>query len=258
MIKIKKEIIESMKSDLLKYVDEWVGMDIPVEGTEDYETWQLKLNTIDAVENIQDIIEYVENMGLDLDDFFLSGEYNVLSAGLDPSVVPQALVEKLGELIAEQSLSEESWVKIYFFDERYFVVNEMGTKIVDLEADAFEISGIKNESFNQFLHTQVHPTNPLDSENLQVTKDAKSKRRAVLIVVTDWPSGTMAFKFGSVMQTALKVSKDKKKLVQMVPERIFRVETEVSETEFRNTMKSRGVASGGNILFIEIPNTRQH
>lgn len=246
-----------MKSDLLKRVDEWVGIDVPFEGTEDYKTWQWKLDAIDEIENIQDVIGYVESMGLDLNDFFSCGEYKVLSAGLDPNAVPQALVAELGELIAEQSLPEESWVKIYFFDGKYFVINEVETKIVDLEADALEIAGIKSESSDQILHPQVHQNNPLVLKKPPVTKKAKIKHRAVLIVVTNWPSGTMAFKFGSAIQTALKVSKDKMNLLQMAPERIFRVEAEVNEAEFRNAMKSRDVASGGNVLFIEIPETLQ-
>lgn len=36
MSQVRKEIIERMKSDLLKQVDEWVGMHRPVEGSEDY------------------------------------------------------------------------------------------------------------------------------------------------------------------------------------------------------------------------------
>jgi hypothetical protein len=87
----------------------------------------------------------------------------------------------------------------------------------------------------------------------QQDKKARSERRAVLIVVTDWPDGTMAFKFGSAMQTSLGVTKEHMNLVQMSPERIFRVETEVSEAEFRKSMSLRGVASGGSVLFIEIP-----
>ena len=62
----------------------------------------------------------------------------------------------------------------------------------------------------------------------------------------------MAFKFGSALQTALRVSKDKITLVQMAPERIFRVETDVSEAEFRERMKSRGFNSNRNVLFIEM------
>lgn len=63
----------------------------------------------------------------------------------------------------------------------------------------------------------------------------------------------MAFKFGSAMQAALEVAKQDMNLVQMSPERIFRVETKVSEAEFRKTMGLKDVASGGSILFVEIP-----
>ena len=63
----------------------------------------------------------------------------------------------------------------------------------------------------------------------------------------------MAIKFGYALRNALNVEKDKMTLLQMAPERIFRVETDVSETNFRETMKSKNVSSGGTILFIEIP-----
>jgi hypothetical protein len=39
----------------------------------------------------------------------------------------------------------------------------------------------------------------------------------------------------------------------MAPERIFRVEIIVSETEFRVSMESKDVASGGWVLYVEIP-----
>lgn len=63
----------------------------------------------------------------------------------------------------------------------------------------------------------------------------------------------MAIKFGYALRNALNVEKDKMTLLQMAPERIFRVETDVSETKFRATMKSKNVSSGGTILYIEIP-----
>lgn len=86
----------------------------------------------------------------------------------------------------------------------------------------------------------------------QQCKKVRNGRRTVLIVVTDWPDGTMAFKFGSAIQASLGVTKEHMNLVQMSPERIFRVETEVSEAEFRKSMSLRNVASGGSILFVEI------
>ena len=63
----------------------------------------------------------------------------------------------------------------------------------------------------------------------------------------------MALKFVGAMQTALGAKKDEVTLVQMAPERIFRVETEVSEADFRKAMKSRDIAFGGSIPFIEVP-----
>ena len=101
---------------------------------------------------------------------------------------------------------------------------------------------------------QTKPSKVLAKSKAPVKK-TRVKRRAVLVVVIHWPSGTMARKFGDVMQAALDISKDGMNLVQMAPERIFRVETTVSEAEFREVMRSRDVASGGNVLFVEIPNT---
>lgn len=63
----------------------------------------------------------------------------------------------------------------------------------------------------------------------------------------------MAFKFGGAMEAALDATKEELTLVQMAPERIFRVETKVSEADFREAMASHDVASGGTVLFIEIP-----
>lgn len=67
----------------------------------------------------------------------------------------------------------------------------------------------------------------------------------------------MAFKFGGALRSSLSVTKDNMKLIQMSPERIFRVETDISESVFRESMSKFDVASGGNILFIEIPTISQ-
>lgn len=108
-----------------------------------------------------------------------------------------------------------------------------------------------------FLHRAVWLTdaqmNPVNRESPARTD--RVERRAVLVVVTDWPSGTMAMKFGAAMQAALDVAKEDMSLVQMAPERIFRVETTVSETEFREALRLRNVSSGGAVLFVDIPKT---
>ncbi len=78
------------------------------------------------------------------------------------------------------------------------------------------------------------------------------KKRPVRIVVEKWPDGTMAFKFGSAMMSALGQHRDEASLVQLGPERIFRVETNVSEAEFRLALQKRDVSYHGRIHFSEL------
>lgn len=257
MSQVRKEIIERMKSDLLKQVDEWVGMHRPVEGSEDYATWQWKLDTINSIETIDDVIEYVECNFLDLNDFFLTGEYELITAGLAPEKVPSSIVSELGELIAEQVLPSDAKCQIFFFDGKYFVLDRTRTQIVDSEQEALMIAGIEEDSSDDYSEGQESSTHSYNSQTASLPKIAKQHRRAVLIVVPSWPSGTIAMKFGSALQNALNVSKDKMTLLQIAPERIFRVETDVSETRFRETMKSRGFGPSYTVLFIEIPETSQ-
>ena len=253
MSQVRKEIIERMKSDLLKQVEEWVGMHRPVEGSEDYETWQWKLDTINSIETIDDVIEYVECNFLDLNDFFLTGEYELITAGLAPEKVPFSIVSELGELIAEQVLPNDAKCEIFFFDGKYFVLDGTRTQIVDSKKDALTIAGIEEDSSDDFIDDQEYSTHSPNPQTSSSPKKAKRNRKVVLIVVTKWPDGTMAIKFGYALRNALNVEKDEMTLLQMAPERIFRVETDVSETKFRATMKSKNVSSGGTILFIEIP-----
>ena len=252
MSQVRKEIIERMKSDLLKQVEEWVGMHRPVEGSEDYETWQWKLDTIKAFKTIDDVIEYVECNFLDLNDFFLTGEYELITAGLAPEKVPSSIVSEHGELIAERALPSDTKCEIFFFDGKYFVLDGTRTQIVDSEKDALTIAGIEEDSSDDFIDDQEYSTHSPNPQTSSSPKKAKRNRKAVLIVVTKWPDGPMAIKFGYALRNALNIEKDKMTLLQMAPERIFRVETDVSETEFRNTMKSKNVSYGGTILFIEL------
>ncbi len=78
------------------------------------------------------------------------------------------------------------------------------------------------------------------------------KKRPVLIIVEKWPDGTMAFKFGSALMSALGQRRSEETLVQFDPERIFRVETDRSEAEFRLVMESRDVSYHGRIHFSEL------
>lgn len=48
--------VEDIKSELLGELDEWLGFDIPDEGTEDYAYWQERLHAINAIETLDDVL----------------------------------------------------------------------------------------------------------------------------------------------------------------------------------------------------------
>jgi hypothetical protein len=93
------------------------------------------------------------------------------------------------------------------------------------------------------------------SEETSPKLEKRRKKRPVLIVVEKWPGGTMAFKFGSAMMSALNARQDERTLMQFSPERIFRVETDVSEAELRLALKTRDVSYHGRIHFSELLTT---
>lgn len=258
MARNREQVIGAMKDALNSRIDEWVGMDIPDEGTEDYESWQSKLAEIDAIESIHDVIDYLESEGIDADDFFLNGEYELLSAGMAPEEIPQTVILNLGDLIAEHSATGKSASRVFLFDGTYFVIKGSKTTFFDKEHDAIKFAGIKGYQSNIGHHRQTAsdvPEKLRDAEEDSSPVDAKPepRKRPVLIVVPDWPDGTMAFKFGRAIQTALGVAREEMTLIQMSPERIFRAETAVSQAEFWERMRADGFGSITVVLFVELP-----
>jgi hypothetical protein len=56
----ESRILRLCVEDLNNQVQEWLGFDIPSEGTEDYEMWQMKISLIEQVESISDVYELCE------------------------------------------------------------------------------------------------------------------------------------------------------------------------------------------------------
>jgi len=199
--------------------------------------------------------EYPEDVYID-ERMFLSWLIDsLLDAGADE--LPGSIVEEGGPGQSSSLnllYSPEPEVLIRSVEEplqRLFRVMERSA--ADKEAESFEHEPSDQTSdpeTNAMLNPFVEKT---PRAKTAAPKRTRVTRRPVLIVVTDWPDGTMAFKFGGAMQASLDSSESDMQLLQMTPERIFRVETTVSETEFRETMEFKDVASGGRILFIEIP-----
>lgn len=62
---VTDDTLSEMKGGLQYLVEEWLGNDIPDEGTEDYERWQMMLVDIDDVGSVADAIEFLEALGRD-------------------------------------------------------------------------------------------------------------------------------------------------------------------------------------------------
>lgn len=141
--------IEEMKSALRQGVDEWLGYDIPAEDTEDYERWQSMLADIEDIKNLQDVIDYVESSGQDAAEFFMCGRYDLIDAGMNPNDIPIKIVADCGDVIASQKLPDGAPVAVYLYCEKYFVVRDGVTKILDNELDALQAAGISIDPENQ-------------------------------------------------------------------------------------------------------------
>jgi hypothetical protein len=66
---VRPEVIAAMKRALEERIEEWLGFDIPDEGTEDYERWQNMVAEVAAIESIDDVISYVESIGVEVEAF---------------------------------------------------------------------------------------------------------------------------------------------------------------------------------------------
>ena len=64
-----KHLIDSIKRSFSADLDEWIGLDIPDEGTEDYEVWQSRAQQIESINSIADVLAYAESHVPDLEAF---------------------------------------------------------------------------------------------------------------------------------------------------------------------------------------------
>ena len=79
------------------------------------------------------------------------------------------------------------------------------------------------------------------------TDNAHIGKRSVFVVVPQWPSGTMAIKFGSALMKALGVDEGDAELIQFAPDRVFRVEADRTEAELDTALRTSGVSWHGSV-----------
>lgn len=67
-----KEVIKKMKAELQSQLDEWLGFDIPEEGSEDYDTWQARQMEIEDIQSFADVCNYLDGDDERAKEFFES------------------------------------------------------------------------------------------------------------------------------------------------------------------------------------------
>ena len=62
-------LIAEVRGYLRSVLDEWLGNDYPQEGTEDHQTWQTKLQAIQQIETVEDVLAYAAQFERDEEEF---------------------------------------------------------------------------------------------------------------------------------------------------------------------------------------------
>ena len=247
---MKNSEIERMKQHLRSRVEEWLGNDIPIEGTEDYAKWESRNDEIEGIESINDVITYLDSEGMNPDDFFINGEYDLIKSGLAPSDISAQIILELGKELMSSGGSDELMSNVYEYCGIYFVISKGNVCNFDSKEDA--IFNAKIFPTSPEIQLSNFEENLYRPEEVPTIEKVSNLVRPVLIVVSKWPDGTMAFKFGSALSSALNVSSKEMELVQKSPERIFKVQTDVAESTFRNSLQSKDVSFSGKIFFLDL------
>ena len=267
----ENETIQSIKSTLMFFVEEWLGYDIPRIGTEDYKTWRKLLAAVKNFKTIDDLPETLDIFGKTYLDFIIECQLDLVDAGMNPAEIPRVILEELGEDI-EEDLDEELRItklsscknaKVYSYGGKYFLFlarDKEERQVFDNMSDALLSIGIdiNMERSEKSTPAVIHvPDRHYELEQVKnrISKAIENRPRTTkYIIVTEWPNGTMAMKFGSALRGSLYVSKEEMQLVQLAPERIFRTVSSVSEQEFFETLSKHDVSCPGKIFFIDVAN----
>lgn len=62
--------LKKMKSALQSELSEWLGFDIPKEGSEDYEAWTSRASVIDDISSFGDVYSYLQEDDDRAEEFF--------------------------------------------------------------------------------------------------------------------------------------------------------------------------------------------
>lgn len=64
------DVVEAMKAELFSQLNDWLGFDIPEEGTEDYDAWVSRQLAIKDIQDFSDVYDYLGGDDERAQDFF--------------------------------------------------------------------------------------------------------------------------------------------------------------------------------------------
>jgi hypothetical protein len=120
---MKNNEIEKIRRNLEYRIEEWVGFDIPSEGSEDHDRWLGMVNDVKDIVSIADVISYLESENIDTDEFFIDGEYDLIAAGFNPEQISIAVLTILGLEIESRKKPDDSLIRVLEYGGKYFLVD---------------------------------------------------------------------------------------------------------------------------------------
>lgn len=252
-----KHEIQRIKQLMLQTALEWDGAQPGCRGTSSRQEWVAKIDTIAEIESPEDAVELLEAEDIDPGDWFIENQIDLVKAGMPPDDIDWSVIKHLGEEIARQSWRGGSWVSVYDYGGVYFVSNEVETTWFESLDEALESAGIGNETHDSImdLSTNYPATKAISRGAQDAPPQAEGNEqpgRPAIIVVTEWPSGTAAIRFGQALQKSLRVEKEAMTLVCAGHERIYRAITPVCKEEFEESMAKHGARWSDRAVFIAL------
>ena len=239
---LEKEI-QSMKRKLLSSAIDWKGAEGSA-GEPQRAEWLALVERIANLETPDEAIEILIDAGNDAEGWLIANSVDLVRAGMEPSLVPSAVISGLGELVAEQTWNGGSWVSVYKYGGSYYVLSEVEVACFESHEAAFDAAGIGNEVHDEIESVRVYaPSNTASQEDQQYPQEANhplrsEPRTAALLIVRDWPGGTNAMRFGQALRRALKLSDGDLQLIAKAAARVYQVRTPATPKELEEAMAS--------------------
>lgn len=180
-------------------------------------------------------------------DVEIDGPYESLDDALANNNTCRYISDVVTDIYIDKPMDEIDWVIVA---EDGYTLNINDEKYIVKNGNLVKYDSMDNTFNNTNTSKEVNISSRIGTK--QYSDEEKGSYRPVLIIVPKWPDGTMAMKLGSVLGKALLVEKEAMVLLQMSPERIFRVETTATEEDFRKSLEKLEISMVHDILFIEL------